>query len=422
MGISLYLMVILKIASAYIYADTGIFNGFATATDSTFICNFGFSRTATISYSDQFEKIPQVFFVHEYLESEMADMGFRLSITSITQTQFTLEISCNKQRQYTLRIRWFAFDDQRIEVISNFNMDVPDDKTFSIKNPNAQTGFVAVTSMRYLGSIDFLLSISQIKTNSVTVSITKTAGKFANLKQIGYFVVVGVEEAFINLGLKTATGAFSSGTIPIQSNRWFAIALQGLAFANTKNLRIRATYSNTATTISYTWGTWVEIETPNSHSQIWIANQFTTVFKPLECFSIRISRKQVLDLLTLPTFYLELVQTNQIYTTYGNYELLVDKTITPLKMNLQIKCENGMKVQADFNKCNACNTKKTHSFTYNCFNQMNYIGFFPLFSQAFPQYNSLKIKLQSSLLEISQVIYDQSLTETTIVKIQILNQ
>ncbi|CAK85522.1 unnamed protein product (macronuclear) [Paramecium tetraurelia] len=418
-------MIILKITSAYIYSDTGVFNGFATASDSTFICNFGFSRTATISYSNQFERIPQVFFVHEYLEQEKADMGFRLSITTITQTDFTLEISCHKQRQYTLRIRWFAIDDQltsiwMFQMTRHFQLKIQMPKLVLWQS---QVCVIQKQSIFYYLQLLVIYSlISEIKTNSVTVSITKIAGKFTNLKQIGYFVVVGIQDAFINLGLKTATGAFSSGTIPIEPNRWFAIALQGLAFPNTKNLRIRATYSNTATTISYTWGTWYEIETPNSHSQIWIAYQFTTIFKPLECFSIRISRKQVLDLLTLPTLYLELLQTNQIYTAIGNYEYLVDKTITPLKMNIQIKCQNGMKVQADFNKCNACNTKKTHSFTYNCFNQMNYIGFFPLFQQAFPQYNSLKIKLQSTTLEISQVVYDQSLTESTIVKIQILNQ
>ena len=80
--------------------------------------------------------------------------------------------------------------------------------------------------------------------------------------------------------MKSVTGAFSSGTIPIQPNRWFAIALQGLNYPNTKNMRLKLIYTNTATTISYTWGTCIfityinigyESETPNSHSQVWIA-------------------------------------------------------------------------------------------------------------------------------------------------------
>lgn len=37
----------------------------------------------------------------------------------------------------TIYIRWFAIDDQRVEVLNNFNMNDPVDKTFSIKNPNA---------------------------------------------------------------------------------------------------------------------------------------------------------------------------------------------------------------------------------------------------------------------------------------------
>ncbi|CAD8169949.1 unnamed protein product [Paramecium pentaurelia] len=418
----LILLIIFQVTLTAIYYDTGLSRDFDYSWDATFICQNGYSKTATISFSNTFENIPQVFFTHETFDQYGGEAGFYLAITSVSKTSFTAEASCKKSRVFTLKLRWFAIDDQRIEVINNFNMLNPDDKTFSIKNPNAQTGFVVMTSLHFQGAIDFLLEISSITTNSVTVSITKVAGKFTNLKQIGYIVVVGIQEAFINLGLKSVTGAFSSGALVKQPNRYFAIALQGMNYLNNNTMRIRATYTNTATTTSYTWGTWTGAETPNSHSQIWILYQFTTTYKPLECFSIRTSRKQAFDLTILPTFYLQLVQTNQIYITNGNYEYSVDKSIRPLKMNIQMKCENGKKVQAEFNKCNACSIQKTYSFTYNCFNQMNYIGFFPLFQQASQEYNHLKINIQSSSLEVIHVVYDQVITEKTIVKIQILNQ
>ncbi|CAD8189808.1 unnamed protein product [Paramecium pentaurelia] len=418
----LILLIFWKFTFPQLSYETGLARDFDSGYVGGFMCKLGFSKTATIPFSNIFQNIPQVFFTHEYFDNDRPNLEFRLSITTITKTSFTTQISCNYDRVVVLRLRWFAIDDQRIEVISNFNMDNPDDKTFSIKNPNAQTGFVILTSMHYTGAIDFLLSISQITTNSVTVSITKVAGKFTNLKQIGYFVVVGIQEAFINLGLKTVTGAFSSGPLTIQPNRWFAIATQGFNYPNTQNMRVRATYTNLPTTISYTWGSWYESDTPNSHSQIWIAYQFTTTFKPLECFTIRTSRKQAFDLSILPTFYLELVQSNQIYTTNGIYDYSVDKSINKPKMNIQIKCENGKKIKADFNKCNACSIQKTYSFTYNCFNQMNYVGFYPIFQQEFPQYNHLKINIQASSLEITNIVYDQTITEKTIVKIQILNQ
>ncbi|CAD8130516.1 unnamed protein product [Paramecium sonneborni] len=216
----------------FIYYDTGLARNFDYTFDSSFNCQNDYSRTATISFSNAFENIPQVFFYLEYLDISTSEMEFYLSITTITKTSFTAIVNCRKNRIYTLQLRWFAIDDQRIEVISNFNMENPDDKTFPIKNPNAQSGFVVLTRLCYTGQIDFLLSISQITTNSVTVSITKVAGKFSNLKQIGYFVVVGIEEAFINLGLKSVTGAFSSGSFAKQPNRWFVIALEGLNYSN----------------------------------------------------------------------------------------------------------------------------------------------------------------------------------------------
>lgn len=38
----------------------------------------------------------------------------------------------------------------------------PDDKTFSIKNPNALYGFITVTSLHYTGPIDFTLSVNVV--------------------------------------------------------------------------------------------------------------------------------------------------------------------------------------------------------------------------------------------------------------------
>ncbi|CAD8072791.1 unnamed protein product [Paramecium sonneborni] len=400
--------------------DTGLTLVYDYIHDS-FNCQNGYSKSAIIQFSGTFQNIPQVFLYHEKYDWMPAELQYTLSITTITTVSFTITTSCSKNRVYRNQLRWCALDDQRIEVLNNFDMVNPDDKTFSIKNPNAQFGFVTFTSIHYTGPIDFTLSITQITTNSVTVGITKIDGKFSNLKQIGYQVVVGVEEAFINLGLKSPTGAFSSDVLPIQINRWFVIPLQGLNYNNADNIRMQTNFTNTASTKQYNYASWNSIQTPNRHSQIWVAYQFTNSYKALECFSIRTSRKQIIDLSIVPKIYLELVSLNQIYTTVGNYNYLVNKSIMPLYMIIQSTCPNGKKIKADFNKCNSCSISKFYSFTYNCFNQMNYVGFFPKFKQAFQQYNQFKINLQASSVEIIQVLYDQQITEQTIVKLEIVD-
>ncbi|CAD8086436.1 unnamed protein product [Paramecium primaurelia] len=405
----------------YIKYDTGLFLGFDYESAS-FNCQNGFSKTSVIQFSGTFENIPQVFIYIEKIDWSQAQLEFSLSITTITTISFTITTSCANNRIYRNQIRWFALDDRRIEVLNNFNMVNPDDKTFSIQNPNASYGFMTITSIHYAGPIDFTLTMNSITPNSATIGITKIAGKFSNLKQIGYQVVVGVEEAFINLGLKSPTGAFSSDILPIQQNRWFFIPLQGLNYNNNNNIRIRAILTTTQSTIQYTYGTWDQSETPNRHSQIWVAYQFTNSYKALECFSIRTSRKHLPNLSIVPPIYFELVSLNAIYTSSGNYNYIVNKSIMPLYMIIQSTCPNGKKIQADFNKCNSCSVQKSYSFTFNCFSQMNYIGFFPKFKQAFQQYNQLKINLQSSSLEIIQVLYDQKITEQIIVKVQIVDQ
>ncbi|CAD8070512.1 unnamed protein product [Paramecium sonneborni] len=419
---SFIVLIILDSSFGFIKYDTGLLKVYDYEV-SSFNCQNGFSKTATINFAGTFENQPQVFFYLEKIDLERAELEFKLSITTITVTSFQTLISCAKYRVYRTQIRWFAIDDQRIEVINNFNMINPDDKTFQIKNPNAQYGFLTLTSIHFTGQIDFQLSISSITTNSATVTITKVSGKFANLKQIGYQLVVGVQEAFINLGLMTPTGGFSSGALPIQTNRWFFIALQGLNYNYADNIRIETLFTNTATTLSYTFGAWQGVtETPNRHSQIWIAYQFTYSYKALECFSVRTSRREAFDLTILPPIYLELVSLNQIYTTIGNYNYIINKSVQPVNIVILLGCPNGKKVKAEFNKCNSCSTQKFYSITYNCFNKMNYVGFYPVFKQAFQQYNQLKINMQSSSLEITQVLYDQKITEQLIIKVQILNQ
>ncbi|CAK87945.1 unnamed protein product (macronuclear) [Paramecium tetraurelia] len=155
----LLLLILTKLGSSYIYYDTGMIYDLDFEHDSSFNCQNGVSKVVTKTFSNQFEQIPQVFFTFEHIDIESSDMGFKLAITTITTTSFTLELNCYWRRAYTLILRWFAFDDQRIQVLSNFNMENPDDKTFQIKNPNAQTGFLQLTSLRYTGQIDFLLSV-----------------------------------------------------------------------------------------------------------------------------------------------------------------------------------------------------------------------------------------------------------------------
>ncbi|CAD8106964.1 unnamed protein product [Paramecium sonneborni] len=415
-------ILLLSLALNYITYDSGLFQDFDWFGSSGFACMNSFTKTSTITFSGQFENTPQVITTLEFIDLTTASTQLEFQITSITKQTFSVMAYCGFNRVTTIQIRWFAIDDQRIEVFNNFNMINPDDKTFQIKNRNAQSGFVVMTSIHYIGPIDFLLSMSQITMQQVTVSITKVAGKFTNLKQIGYQLIVAVDEAFVNLGLQSVTGAFNSGILPIQPNRWFAIAIQGFNYSNSKNIRVKAIFTNTPTTISYTWGTWYDIETPNTHSQIWIAYQFVNSYKALECFTIRTSRKYIQDLTNLPKFSLKFDIVNQIYNTIGNYNYILDKSITPFIMSIEIKCQADMKIQAEFNKCNACNTQKFHVFKYNCFNQMNYVGFFPKFKQAFQQYNHLKINMQETSLEIIQVLYDQKIIEQTIVKIELFTQ
>lgn len=59
-------------------------------------------------------------------------------------------------------MKWFAIDDQRVEVIHQFNIDNPTSSNVPRKNKNINTGFIVLTSFGGHGAIDFVLSVINI--------------------------------------------------------------------------------------------------------------------------------------------------------------------------------------------------------------------------------------------------------------------
>ncbi|CAD8095631.1 unnamed protein product [Paramecium sonneborni] len=413
------LLIYLTFTQGFINSDNGLYDKFDDWNDNTFSCFNSFSKTGTISFSGSFETVPKVFLVLQKFDLKRTTLEFRLSITSITLTNFNVQITCPQIGQvYGIRFYWYAIDDQRIQIINSFNMDNPTIKTFAHQNANALYGFVTLTSFSYTGAFNFYISITQLTKTSVTVDISDLS---ANLKQLGYQIILGTQEVFQLFGHQSLNIPYNSDSQNLQGNKWFVNVPEGFNYAYNNNIRIWMQYTTTVPTISYSINSWGYFFVPTYYQSVWISHVFKNKFTPIELQSMRISQKFDFQSLNNPTILFEIPQQNESYGSNGIYQTIIDKSYLPALLNIYVRCSDGKTIKSTFNICNNCSEKKTKSFTHVCYKAINLISYFTRFSSATQAHQELTITISDSEINIVQVVYNQIQTQENILDIQILN-
>ncbi|CAD8149853.1 unnamed protein product [Paramecium pentaurelia] len=75
------------------------------------------------------------------------------------QSTFDLKFNLLQFKVLQLNVKWHAINDQRIQVINNFNRNDPKNETIIYNNPNALTGFLTLTSISFEIQINFKIEI-----------------------------------------------------------------------------------------------------------------------------------------------------------------------------------------------------------------------------------------------------------------------
>ncbi|CAD8124904.1 unnamed protein product [Paramecium sonneborni] len=419
MNKEIYLFLILfKIAQGITYDS-----GFKKGVDTTDNCANSFSTTQTISFSGQFQNIPQVFIILSRWEIDKTDeVDVRLEINSITLTNFKVQISCPKMRVFVLYFDWYAMDDQRVKVINQFNLDNPTTtQTFSHQNTNAEIGFISPISFGAQGSLDYTLQITSITLTTVTVELSNVPGKFENLKQIGYQIILGRQDA-INILEIQSTSSYNSGNINIQTNKWLLTPTVAIRNPQDENIRLLQQKTTTSTIISYTINSWsTHPYSPNTHLRIWmslVSNQQATFMLLL---TVRISSKFDLGAITSPNIQIQMPQINQSYSSNGVYTIFVDKTYSTIFINVQMKCFNGKKIRSFFRKCNGCSGNQNYQFNHFCHANINLVSYFAKYTPDTSANQKLTITISDSEISIVQVVQNYVQTQTQILHILYLN-
>ncbi|CAD8188643.1 unnamed protein product [Paramecium pentaurelia] len=418
-----FILILFLKALGQIKYDSGQNTDFYSASQPSFACKNSYQLSKTINFNGAFQNIPQVFIQQSLSDIEPGNVEFRLSITSVTLTNFIVQIQCpSSKRIYSLQFRWFAIDDQRVQVISAFNIDNPTmSKTYQHLNANAENGIIFLTSISIIGPIDFVLSLSSITKTSVTVDISNPSGKFVNLKQIGYQIVLGTSEIFNMLGIQTVTTtSYTSQNFNLQTNKWILTPIVGFQFDNNQYLQFRWTYTYTASTVSCKVDSWDKL-VKHTHLTALMSYVINTLYQPLQTQTIRISQKIDLEALNRPTVYAELPQTNEVFNQIGTFTTIIDKSISPVLINVIIKCSFAKKIKSQFNKCNNCSFQKFYLYSHNCNNQINQISYFSRYLPTNSAHQELTIIISDKRIQINQITYNQVAAVNNILDIEQLN-
>ncbi|CAD8209766.1 unnamed protein product [Paramecium pentaurelia] len=404
-------------ASSIIFSDSGqqLFDHAAN-----FDCRNNFQTTKTIQFSGAFQNIPQVFMFQDYCDIPNAISEYQFSITSITLVDFQIVVKCPKPGLiWGIRYSWIALDDSRVQVINSFNVDPPQDKVFNHQLLNADTAIIGLTSLGYSGQLEFQLLVTQITKDTVSVGITQVAGKFVNLKQIGYQILLVASRDIIDLGLVTFKPTYTSNAINLETNKWLIQPIQGIKYNYGAQLTLNEQKTIGASTVSYSFTKWGPYDQSEFTIQnLWMSYQLIKNYA-LECFTLRISQKLDRSQSNRPRFFVQIMQTNQIYNTVGEYSFKVYKPIQNINFVTEINCITGKRVISKFNKCNSCSSfGKNYQFNHYCHSQINLISYFPKFAQTQSVNQEFKIIITSNNCLVKQILYNQAKTEQDIINIE----
>ncbi|CAD8114839.1 unnamed protein product [Paramecium primaurelia] len=417
--------VIISICFATITYDSDYFYEWNYDAVPGFTCWGGRSFDKTISFSDSFANIPKVFITYELIDlhwsQDYETIGFNFSISDITLTNFAIHLNCQYERNYRFRIRWFAIDDQRIDVISQFNLIPPQNCSYYYANINVEKHFITITSFSATGPTDIQLLVYFTPPNIVTLYIPYVIGRSENLKSIGFQLILGIDEAFTKSQAILSVSNYDSLVYdPIQSNQVELYPFSGLAYLDEHLFQLVVVINDNGVGTKYIIRDWGAGYTANYHQKVRVLKYQTKLFQPILCNFIRFSQKLEYRGLPRPMFSIEFTIDSQVYTSSG--QILISKSIQNIELYINCNCINGKKIISKFFKCENCPiNKNSYQFQHSCYGAINLLFINARFIIQTNAIQQLQIDITPQSCKITQLIFNQQIQTFVIVDIQMID-
>ncbi|CAD8122989.1 unnamed protein product [Paramecium sonneborni] len=404
-------------SQSYIVYDDGWFR-YQSHLDS-------FHFVKTIEFSEPFRNTPQIFFTLSGIWMQTGGNEYQFSCEALNTKSFTARIKSVMNKNVAVYFYYQAYDDMRIEIINVFNLSQPKGNTFPHKNANAQSAILSLLSFGCTGPIDFKIAISKVSKDSITVDlINDVIGKIENLKQIGFQILIGIEEVIKGAEIKFSHqpdmlfNAFDFNSIP--GNYYaFTLTYQGLiydpAYLLSQHKKIVSFHPNK--TFDYTIYIAEGAFAPCTSLQVSLIKYFKTIFTPLRLQSAIVTQNRDLIFLNNPQIYIKIEILNKIITQPQIYKTLIDKSIKTFSIQIEINCKNIVQIKSLFRNCQNCLFQQNYHSNHYCSSNLTLLTFNFKLTQSILSYQQLIFILEQSRFTLKQVLTNYVETEVELIDI-----
>ncbi|CAD8104692.1 unnamed protein product [Paramecium primaurelia] len=368
----------------------------------------------------EFDRIPQVILNIWQLNMTQDENEVQTSISQVQKQSFILNIGCPKSGIVKqLRLKWFAIDDQRIQVINCYNMTEIKRKTFLHNNPNALSGYVSITSIGFKGKVNFYLKILDLNTTSVTIDIL---GNYENVTQLGYQVILGINGFFQQLNDNSFFQNFTSENLNyiVRSNQTLANCFYGFDYYNSGNFDFLNSMQESSTKKSFNYS--IQPNGGGSYNSIFfIMIKIQTTFLPLQFQKLSIKLVKAIPQQYQAKIIISNQENDQIFQSIGEFQLIVDKSFDKVNLFTLLRCNTNSTIQSSFNKFQKSIILKQLNLTHQCDSNLNQINFQLVLNNMDETHQELKITISEFSCSVSQILYNQVKEELKLYEIYIQN-
>ncbi|CAD8162863.1 unnamed protein product [Paramecium pentaurelia] len=406
----------LILIEGYIIFDQGYNEQFLYTTG--FSCSISNTITTTVTFSGTFQVPPQILLIPKSISMKnQSPRTFDYDIISLTTQQFQIKITCPSDVMVKYLFNWYAVNDNRIVILEKKKQTSCLDQSIYTHSHNlskAKQAFVILQSWGMSAlNLDFYIEVYEITSTSVKIKLHNSN---SNLLQIGYQIVIGTQEAFVQSSLIASPGGQNvllTKSIPKLNLGFLFPSLAGFSWSNIGNIRMQFSQQSILENIEYTCETF-DVTQMNTirFNELWV---FQEILTPMYVYSYRITKKY--DKYISDPIKIMLIELNQEYTNIGDFQVSIPNALKTVIIQIELKFQPGEKLIGTFLKCFDCGSQNVYRIEQNYLCGNNFIRYRLLFKQQSNFDQTLQISIGISEIKIKQII-NQSVQQYQIAQLK----
>ncbi|CAD8096971.1 unnamed protein product [Paramecium primaurelia] len=261
----------------------------------------------------------------------------------IQNLNFIIHRKCYYSIVYGIVIKWQAINDERIQVINEFNMISFENKTYSHINPNVEEALISLINFSYkdclINKIQCICCNNQSKQQIIKSFSDGILSNFRSQRSYSQFSTINKIAVYI------------SPHYNFKDSSLLITPFIGISYDLTDNFRLNKTYYTNQQAIWYQIHTLLNEQycTAQNHKPAWLKYKFIVK--------------------------LSICPATQIFNTQDTFSIILDQSHELISRKIYAKSFTNKSIQSYLNKCNERLQSQQHQFKHNCYGAINTINF-----------------------------------------------